>query len=243
MVMKQDVALLSKAGGRKINEDYCRYLCCDGYCCYLLADGLGGHKGGNIAAKTLGEAVIEAFTASPGMSYNSLVSYLDYARHTFSAVCNSGQYRNMKATLVVLLTDSRRAYWGHIGDSRLYYFKAGRLCFQTSDHSVPQKLADSGEISYDQIRFHEDRNRLTAAFDGESLNRFEFLDSPLETGENDAFLLCSDGFWEYITEEEMERDLSRAPSALEWLLMMEKTLVERAKTGHDNYSALSLLIS
>lgn len=66
----------------------------------------------------------------------------------------------MRTTLVILISDFRRAIWAHAGDSRLYWLKKGSIWIQTKDHSVPQRLCDAGEITPDEIRFHEDHSRL-----------------------------------------------------------------------------------
>ncbi len=238
------VSLLTSPGGRKVNEDYCSYAFKNGFGCYILADGLGGYKKGELASRTIGEAVKEAFTASPGFSPDHLKSYVEHARRAFSSVRDQSHANaNMKATLVVLLLDGERALWGHIGDSRLYHFRRGKLLFQTKDHSVPQMLADSGAINQDQIRFHEDRNRLTAAFDGSAMHRFVIIEKAVDIAFGDAFLICSDGFWEYITEHEMESDLNQVKAPDRWLYLLEKRLLKRAKSGNDNYSALAILVS
>lgn len=241
--MDTDVALFSRAGGRNKNEDYCRFDEKESFGCYLLADGLGGHKGGDVASRVIGEAVSEAFLASPGLSLEKLFAYIDHARNVFTNTVGSRSVPSgMKSTLVVLLLNGKQALWCHIGDSRIYYFKSDKISFQTRDHSVPQMLADSGDICSEQIRFHEDRNRLTAAFDGSNMPRFEYLKEPVLINKGDAFLLCSDGFWEYLTEEEMEEDLKNTTQAEEWLDLMERRLLERVKSGHDNYSALTVKI-
>jgi PPM family protein phosphatase len=237
-------ATLLKTGGRKYNEDYCSFIEEAGFGCYVLADGLGGHRGGAVAAKITVEAILEHFKTSPGNSRDHIKSYLETARFRFLE--EQGKDRslsNMKATLVVVLTDFREACWGHVGDSRLYCFRNGRLIMQTKDHSVPQHLADSGAISQEEVRFHEDRNRLTRAFDGGDLSRFEIVDKPLELQGNEAMLICSDGFWEYVLEPEMEDDLQSANTPALWLDLMEKRLLARVKSGNDNYSALALYIN
>ncbi len=235
-------ASLSKAGGRKENQDYCAFLEQGGYGCYVLADGLGGHRGGALAAKTAGEGLLKAFAASPGASLSQLAGCLESAREAMLARAGrAGAPPKLKTTLVVLVTDFQKALWAHIGDSRLYLFRRGRLHFQTSDHSVPQQLVKSGAITADQIRRHEDRNRLLAAFDGGDLKRVAYAGEPVQLETGDAFLLCSDGFWEYVYEREMEEDLDSATEPEIWLELMEKRLLERALCEHDNYSALALV--
>ncbi len=237
-------ANLSKAGGRKYNEDYCSFIEEAGFGCYVLADGLGGHRGGAMASKITVEAILGHFKASPGNSRDHLKGYLEKARLCFLAEQEKDRsLLNMKATLVVVLTDFRELYWGHIGDSRLYCFHDGKIIMQTKDHSVPQHLAASGAISQDQVRFHEDRNRLTRAFDGGDLSRFEIADKPLMLQGNEAMLLCSDGFWEFVLEAEMEEDLKTVKTPAQWLDQMEKRLLARVESGNDNYSALALFNS
>ncbi len=236
-----NAASLSKAGGRKYNEDYCSFIEAAGFGCCALADGLGGHRGGAIAAKTTVEAILGSFKASPGCSRDHLNGYLEQAHLCFIAEQEKDRsLSNMKATLVIALTDFRELCWGHIGDSRLYCFRNGKLILQTKDHSVPQHLADSGAISQEEVRFHEDRNRLTRAFDGGDLSRFELADKTLKLQGNEAVLLCSDGFWEYVLEAEMEEDLQSSGTPALWLSLMEKRLLARVETGNDNYSALAL---
>lgn len=241
--MQASAALLSKAGGRKENQDYCSFLEREGYGCYVMCDGLGGHRGGALAAKTAGEGLLEAFAASPGLSPSHLEGYLESARAAMAArAAQESAPLKLKTTLVVLLTGLRSAHWAHIGDSRLYFFRKGALHFQTSDHSVPQQLVKSGLITADQIRSHEDRNRLTAAFDGGDLKRVVQAEAPVQLEAGDAFLLCSDGFWEPVLEPEMEADLAAAAEPGKWLELMEKRLLARtAGHEHDNYSALALM--
>jgi len=233
-------ALLSKPGGRKYNEDYCNYLEYNGHGCYILADGLGGHRGGAYASRITVEKVLEAFSAAPGLSPEHLSSYLEKARHSFlEAQSHDSSLKSMKATVVVALSDHKQIFWGHIGDSRLYFFRGNKIHFQTRDHSVPYHLYNIGDITYEQIRFHEDRNRLTRAFDGGEISRFTFATRAIDINNNDRILLCTDGFWEYVLEQEMESALSRSADPETWLEMLEKRILARAEKRHDNYSAVA----
>jgi serine/threonine protein phosphatase PrpC len=157
----------------------------------------------------------------------------------------------MAATLVVLLIRQDQAIWGHVGDSRLYLFRQGRLLLQTKDHSVPQMLVGEGEMGLDEIRGHPDRSRLLRALgDGHDEIRPR-LQAPFALQPADAFLLCSDGFWEYVLEAEMETALAEAEDPDQWLRLMQQRYllpaVERERLAeakeradNDNYSALAV---
>ncbi len=235
-------AMLTKAGGRKRNEDYCGCYAKDGLLCAVLADGLGGHRGGEKASRTVVQQVLEAFGNKPGCSAEALHHYfLEANRGLADVQLYDPQMAGLKTTLVIWVGNGRQSVWGHIGDSRLYHFRNQRLTSRTKDHSLPQKLADIGEIEASEIRHHEDRNRLTAVMYGGEAMKWRILEKPAAITEKDAFLLCTDGFWEFVAEEEMESDLQQSRHAEEWLKAMEIRLLERAPKDHDNYSAVGLM--
>jgi serine/threonine protein phosphatase PrpC len=230
---------VSDRGGREVNQDYCGNLQVGDSFCWALADGLGGHQGGELAARTAVEAVLDSFQRHPELSAVALHCHLLAAQ---SAVLNlqleTPAMADMRTTLVVLISDSRHALWAHIGDSRLYHFREGRLLHRTKDHSVPQMLADSGDITPDQIRYHPDRNRLLRTIGEHAPIRPASVDGKVLLKPGDALLLCSDGFWEYVLEAEMEDDLKRAATPAEWIAKTTERLLARAPLEHDNYSAV-----
>ena len=148
----------------------------------------------------------------------------------------------MQSTVVGLVTDGTKACWGHVGDSRLYLFRAGRLVHQTKDHSVPQVLADAGQIEQCEIRQHEDRNRLLRTIGSKQVLRSAVFE-PTELVKGDAFLLCSDGFWDYVLEDEMLVDLIRSAAPTDWLQRMQQRLLARVSGEFDNYTALAVWMS
>lgn len=240
--MKLKTSLITRPGGRSKNEDYGVYSEHRGCACFLVADGLGGHRGGEVASKAACESVLEAFLKETGATADHLHKYLLNAGRSMEALRNkTGLTDSLKTTLVVLLVDKKHATWAHIGDSRLYFFQTGRLVFQTKDHSLPQRLVDIGEITFDQIRFHEDRNRLISVFEGEDISRFSIRKEPVPINEGDAFLLCSDGFWDYVYESEMEYNLQRSRTPAGWIARLEDRLLERAEGSYDNYTALAVM--
>lgn len=241
--MRFTVAVISNKGGRKNNEDYYGYIQLDKFGCYVLADGLGGCAAGEVASRTLVNEVISNFKVSPGITESKINEYLQKAQSTLKAYQKQNRcFYGMKTTVVLLVTDYSSVRWAHVGDSRLYYFKRGKLKFQTKDHSVPQAIVDAGEISINDIRFHEDRNRLLRAMGTEKRPKFDVLKNEIIVNKDDAFLLCSDGFWEYVNETEMQKDLIDSNTPYEWLKNMEIRLLHKADKKNDNYSAIAIFV-
>lgn len=145
----------------------------------------------------------------------------------------------MKTTMVTLVIEGGRAKWAHVGDSRLYHFRCGWLQQQTVDHSVSQMAVMTGQIRPDQIRTHQDRNRILQALGGPVV-KADVSNTVMLTGGEDVFLLCTDGFWEYVFEEEMEQLLKESSDPQQWLEAMEALRLERAPADSDNYTAAAV---
>jgi serine/threonine protein phosphatase PrpC len=237
-------AVLSHKGGRKQNEDFLDYRLSANHGCWVLADGLGGHGGGEVAANLAVESLIKAFESAPECSPQALSGYVSTAHASVNQRRRAdAQLAEMRSTLVVLVSDYEHALWAHVGDSRLYHLRKDRICFQTLDHSVPQALCNAGEITTSQIRFHEDRNRLTRSLGGEDPLRPTILEQALTFEPRDSFLLCSDGFWEYVTESEIEEDRRAASGAEDWLKKAAGRLALRPPENYDNYSAIAITVT
>jgi len=232
-------AHVSHPGGRAENQDSVDYLTMGELGCWVLADGLGGHGGGAEASRLAVEAVLSSFRAHPEISGKALRAYLRAAQDSIEQAKRTPGLGRMKSTIVVLLADSVQAIGGNIGDSRLYLFRSGGVEYQSPDHSVPGALVRSGTLPAQSVRFHEDRNRLLR-----SLGSGKTAEAAIQTirlCEGDAFLLCSDGFWEYVRELEMIADLCKATTPNEWLSAMEGRLLASAPPDSDNFSALAMV--
>ena len=153
--------ILSDPGEREYNEDYAGVSQNGGSFCFVLADGLGGHGGGDEASRMVSEHILKDFEAQGEVSEEYIKRCFEESQKLLVAE-QEKQNRafEMKTTLVVLLTDGHTLRWGHIGDSRLYFYKNKKLKQRTLDHSVPQMLVAAGEIKEEEIRGHADRNRL-----------------------------------------------------------------------------------
>jgi PPM family protein phosphatase len=237
--------MVSRAGGRSQNQDYCNFVEVGDVRCWVVADGLGGHRGGEIASRNAVEAVLASFAKDPQLERQSLQRHLEAAQAAvLDGQSHQPELSTMRTTIVALLADAKRALWGHMGDSRLYCFEKGIIASQTSDHSVVQAMANAGQLTQEQIRHHEDRNRLLRCL-GNSESDFSptILAEPRALASDAAFLLCTDGFWENVLEDEMVVDLAKAKVPGDWLTLMEDRLLERAKEGDDNYTGVAVMCS
>ena len=227
-------ASYTDTGGRPCNEDTVRQeLREPDRLCLVVADGLGGHGGGALASAAAADAICAHWDGSADPE--RLKELVQRAHRAVRAIQTPACA--MKSTVAVLEVAGGRAAWAHVGDTRLYHFQDGKLAFQTRDHSASQIAVYMGEITVDQIRFHEDRNRVLRALgQADDPLTVEAAHRELAPGRH-AFLLCSDGFWEYVTEPEMAADLAAAAGPLDWLSKMRGRLMARVPADNDNNTA------
>lgn len=231
-------AQCSFTGARPYNEDTVLSMETEGGFLAVVADGLGGHGGGNIASRVAAETLRAGYLADPHISRKALQALFDHANR--AVLEQQTPQTRMQSTAVSLIYDGERLAFAHAGDSRLYHFLDGRLVFQTVDHSVSQMAALAGQISMKEIRFHEDRNRVLRTLGGEESIRVEMKIEAYRVSSRDAFLLCTDGFWEYVWEDEMAVDLSKSAGPEEWLTYMIARIGGRMNGKNDNFSAVAL---
>jgi len=232
---------------RRHNEDACDYRWVNGRGCWVMADGLGGHHGGEVASRLAVDSILTAFAGQPEVSAEAASRCLQAGQQALlRRQKEEPQLSGMRTTIVVLLADPEAAIWGHAGDSRLYHFRDGRILNQTKDHSVAQSLVNAGEIKPEEVRGHEDRHRLLRALGQEDDFRPVILKNaqPLEAG--DVFLLCTDGFWELLLETEMEADWGGASNPQGWLEKMQHRIKAQtsidADKKYDNYTAMAVFV-
>lgn len=239
-------AHLSRTGGRKRNEDSCGYWTSDAGCCWVVSDGAGGHGGGDVASRLVVKTVLERFAANPVVSSEMAVNLLETAHaELMKAKEQQPAGPDMHATCVLLMIDREQgqAVWGHAGDSRAYLFRNGQLTYQTRDHSLVQSMIDAGYGSTDLIRTHPQRSLLTSAIGNAGELVISVSGDPVPTDAGDVFMLCSDGWWEYVDEAHMQRILTEASSADAWLESMADIVERDAGTDNDNYTAVGIVVN
>lgn len=243
-----DTAFLSNTGGREHNEDCLgKRQLENGNSCWIVADGLGGHGAGEIASQLAVQSITETFTQQPAISVDNIKYLLFQAnQRLLTAQLETPNGHDMASTVVALLLDEHHAVWAHSGDSRLYRFRAKSYQLLTIDHSMAQLLIRMDELNVEQLRHHPDRNTLLHCLGKDSFYVDVSKVEKLYAG--DVFLLCSDGFWEYVLEQEMLDDLHSTTSLTTWLSALEQRLLNRVTkqdklSRHDNYTALAVKLN
>jgi len=202
---------------------------------------LGGHGKGEVASALVCESAVEFFSTA---DVEDIFGIFDIAQEKLLAKQKAESAIDaMKTTMNVVTISNEKIRWGHVGDSRTYYFKKNKLISCTKDHSVPQMMVSMGEIKEKDIRHHEDRNRLLKVMGTEWSKPQYAIETPLKLEKNQVFLMCTDGFWELIEEKEMIKTLKKAKSPQEWLdVMAEIVRTNGADYDMDNYTALTIWI-
>lgn len=239
-----DWASITYPGTREVNEDSVGAVETQDIQCFIVADGLGGHSKGEIASQLAVAAFQKVFQESQEPVRERMeAAFAQAQQDILEEQRKTHSQMQMKTTTTALAVTEDKVLWGHIGDTRLYAFAHNRVKVRTLDHSVPQMLVRAKEIKEKDIRFHPDRNKLLRVLGvSGDIPRFE-LSELKKRKKYQAFLLCTDGFWELILEKEMQQCLKRANSAQDWLSQMEKIISQRGEGREmDNFSAIGVLL-
>ena len=247
--MKLLTSTICKQGGREYNQDYLDQIVTDDGACLVVCDGLGSYYGSEVASCTCAKHIIDAYSQVKQVDPERAVkpefcqSYIQSAHNrVVDEKERNPKIRSSCTTVACVTTDFKSTVISHIGDTRVYFFKNNKLHFQTKDHSLSQIAVEMGKIPLRDIRTDKDQNKLTRVLGSDYYipPDCDIYGSPLQVG--DAFILCTDGFWEYVYEEEMEEDLASSASPEEALAKMEKRLLERVTKYNDNYSAIVAMV-
>lgn len=240
---KLDTYTFTNRGGREYNEDFADGRIGETSAFFVLADGLGGHRGGALASRCIVENLTAAWEKNIDENPRKdwLKEQIQAAGNALSKLQISKQ-AVMKSTVAALCLDGSAAAWAHAGDSRIYYLSQDRIELLTEDHSVTFKKYKAGEITKNAMNDDEDRARLLRAIgDGNCSPDCAALsnDHPLLPG--DAFLLCTDGFWEHLYEEEILIDYLKSESAAQWGRLMMLRVMKRMRPGSDNLTFTAIV--
>lgn len=230
------VTYVTRTGGRKINEDYIGEVRKNKILCVVVCDGLGAHNSGEIASETVVTTILKEFEREPEFSKEALTRYIKKANiAVMDLSLNNPSYFGMASTAAVLMVKGNKALWANIGDTRLYRLDKSRIVEVTEDHSLAFESFMKEYIEYDDIRRSEDQNKLTSAIGTNdmkiNMSEERFIDK------DTSFVICTDGWWEYVNEDDLEEMTEKYPSIRKRLEKMIKIRDKNAPANGDNYTA------
>lgn len=235
--MELEFYQLTSAGDRAINQDFMAHIINDDYALFVVADGLGGHHSGEKASRFFCQGLLKGADIYSGqMAQNPAAVLSDWVAAAISEMRSlfaSDQSANdAHTTCAILYLDKRQVLTAHCGDSRIYRMNPRQILWRTQDHSVPQQLLNEGRITEQQMALHPGQNQLTRSINILKTHEVEIgLYPAMKKGE--TFMLCSDGFWEYVKQTELLQ-LARSASGKDELFKLARLAVFRAHGKSDN---------
>ncbi|MBU0753104.1 MAG: protein phosphatase 2C domain-containing protein [Gammaproteobacteria bacterium] len=241
--MKFTIYQESRVGKRRNNQDRLAHCYSREALLMVVADGMGGHLHGEVAAQIAVQYLTEAFQreAKPRLSdpFMFLAGGLQNAHQAvqdYALAKRLPEAESPRTTCVACIVQDSIAYWAHAGDSRLYALRDGRILTRTRDHSTVQSMIDDGQLTPAEAMHHPLRNRIYSCLGGQQNPQFDFSrKTTLQSG--DVIALMSDGVWGpledlQITSALYGRDVMQAVPAL---------IDEAEKSGGANCDNLSLV--
>jgi serine/threonine protein phosphatase PrpC len=205
--MKFTIYQASRQGGRKNNEDRVAYSYSRDALMMVVADGMGGHMHGEIAAQIAVQTLTDQFQkqakprlADPRAFLSDTITRAHYAINDYAVEQDLLEIPH--TTVVAAVVQDNTAYWAHVGDSRLYLFSDGGLIARTEDHTAVAQLVRDGLITEEEAGHHPERNKVSNCLGGYVIPQVECA-TPIPLHDADTLLLCTDGIWGMVNAHEL----------------------------------------
>lgn len=213
--MKFSIYQSSRQGGRRYNQDRVAYSYSKESLIMVLADGMGGHLHGEVAAQITVQLLAESFQQQ---AHPLLKDPYGFLEETMLNVHDAiGDYamdhallESPRTTCVACVVQENMAHWVHVGDSRLYVFRGADMLARTRDHSKVQQLFEQGKITQEQMTTHPERNKVYSCLGGLIPPEME-VTPRLRLQDGDTLLMCSDGLWSQLSPNEIASILDAYP--------------------------------
>lgn len=237
--MNFDYYWYTDIGGRSENEDSVGIIRCGENIVAVIADGLGGQGDGKVASEVVRNNLLHC--GDDGLFPDKQVLQKAFGSANQNLMRKQKNAFHMKSTAVYLCLQNARAIWAHIGDSRLYHVYEEQLVDYTLDHSASQLAVYLGEIAREEISHDPGRNRLIKAMGVEG-DEPEIRENVLMRPGQHAFLLCSDGLWEYLNDEIIVNVLSHSETSKEALNRLREVKEKKCPSDCDNNSGIVIFV-
>ena len=244
--MNVETAQSTRQGNRNDNQDRASIVVTDTRILLTVADGMGGHIGGDVAAEAAIDAMVRCFKRQRG---NSIRDAGDFMRESIAeaheAVVMLGSALSPelrpRTTITVCLVADNCATWAHVGDSRIYLLRDRKVVTRTRDHSAVELLVQQGLLRDEDVHTHPMRNFVEQCLGGEPEMPNIAIAEPRQLMAGDVVLLCSDGFWAPLDEAHVAQEMTSLNIELQTNLdLMAAEAEENASPTSDNVTAVAL---
>jgi PPM family protein phosphatase len=205
--MKFTIHQTSRHGSRTYNQDRLAYSYTKDALMLVVADGMGGHRHGEVAAQLAVKSLTDAFQQmavpilkNPAKFLETQIQQIHEAIESLTLADDLQE--SPRTTMVAAVLQGSVLHCAHVGDSRLYHFRHGQLLYRTEDHSVVQLMYRKGHISKQAMHGHPDRHKLYNCLGGEKLPQID-LAKTQNLRDGDMLLLCTDGLWSNLSDEKI----------------------------------------
>ncbi|PPC85076.1 MAG: phosphatase [Methylotenera sp.] len=242
--MKFSIYQNSRQGPRNYNQDRLAYSYSKDALLLVLADGMGGHRHGEVAAHLAVKTLTDAFQRLAVPFLSSPAKFLiDHIQQVHDMIDNVTQRDELiespRTTIVVAIIQRGFLYCAHVGDSRLYHFRDGHLLFRTEDHSVVQSLYKKGMITKEEMATHPYKNKIYNCLGGETPPQIDLSDR-FELLEGDTILLCTDGVWGVLSDQQIKEIIQQHTVIADATNKLMDSAEFASDERGDNMSAIGL---
>ncbi len=245
-MLSLDTALVSHIGDRADNQDRAEILITDESVFAVVADGMGGHAKGDLAAETAVVNLLDEFRLNQHHQKDPESFFRSALARAQKEVLALGQ--GMPATsrpgamVVCVLIHNDILYWAHIGDSRTYHLRGTRLLARTRDHTMVEALVSAGEITPVEALTHPERHLVEYCLGVDDGMPLDTIDAPRTLARGDTVLLCTDGLWAQLDETFLLQSLASADDLEQNLEQLVTQAVECGRGMSDNVTAIALRV-
>jgi protein phosphatase len=206
----------------------------------IVADGMGGYEGGQEASRLAVKTIEEQYANAPNGPQSALLDGFQLAHERIQKHANEHpDLQGMGTTCTAVALIGNQLYFSHVGDSRLYMVRGTTISRLTHDHSYVSRLVEHGVISSEEAEFHPQRHILTSALGAGSEITPDYSTSPVTLQRGDVLVLCTDGLWGLLGEDEVQRISTENDPAT---ACRELVRIAKERGGPDNITVQILRI-
>lgn len=232
-------SFISRMGDKNLNSDFFSYIELESYGCWVIADGYDEDNGSELASQIVAEEVLRLFISNPQFNRRYLKKIINKANKKLEEEqSKTRDKKGMNASLAVVLTDYSSLIFGTVGNSRVYILKDDEIKERSQDDSLSYLMYKGKEVSYSEIRFHNQRNKLTQNM-GDSLGVKPNISKKIELLDSDKIILMTHGAWEQVDDSEIEIEVSKVNKVSQLINKLEDK-IKNNNLERENYTIVGI---